>query len=185
MYICDGDGERKVCLFMCATTRAVHLEVVLDLTVDSFMLAFRKFTSRRSVPRTMMSDNASTYLAAADELQELLDSTSLKEALGGYGATWQFIPKRAPWYGGYWERLVGLTKQALKKTLGRSLSPCRFSRQLLWKSRDRPLTYVLADVTDIEPLTPAHLLYGRRMTTLPHSNVEDPEDPDRCYYDVL
>ena len=79
-----------------------------------------------------MSDNASTYLAAADELQQLLDSTSLKEALGGHGMTWQFIPKRAPWYGGYWERLVGLTKQALK---AEALSPCQFLRQLLWKSR--------------------------------------------------
>ena len=184
MHIREGDRERKVyiCLFTCATTRAVHLEVVLDLTVDSFMLTFRKFTSRRPVPRTMMSDNASTYLAAADELQQLLDSTSLKEALGGRGVTWHFIPKRVPWYGGYWERLVGLTKQALKKTLGRSFVTLLILETIVVEVEatlnDRPLTYVSADVTDIEPLTPAHLLYGRRMTTLPHSNVEDPEDPD-------
>jgi len=44
----------------------------------------------------MMSDNALTYLAAADELHELLESTSLKQALEHHGATWQFIPKRAP-----------------------------------------------------------------------------------------
>ena len=43
---------------------------------------------------------------------------------------------------------------------------------------DRPLTYVSADVTDVEPLTPAQLLYGRRMVSLPHSNIEDPEDPE-------
>ena len=63
MYICEGNGERKVYiwLFTCATTRAVHLEVVLDMMVDNFMLAFRKFTSRRSVPKLMMSDNASMY----------------------------------------------------------------------------------------------------------------------------
>jgi len=61
-----------------------------------------------------MSDNALTYLAAADELHELLESTSLLEH---HGATWLFIPKRAPWYSGFWERLVGITKQALKKTL--------------------------------------------------------------------
>ena len=187
MYIREGDGERKVyiCLFTCATTRAVHLEVVLDLTVDNFMLAFWKFTSRRSVPRTMMSNNASTYLAAADELQQLLDSTFLKEALGGHGVTWQFIPKRAPWYGGYWEQLVGLTKQALKKTLGRSFVTLPILETIVVEVKatlnDRPLTYVSADVTDIERLTPAHLLYGRRMTTLPHSNVEDPEDPDQGF----
>ena len=43
---------------------------------------------------------------------------------------------------------------------------------------DRPLTYVSSDVGDIKPLTPARLLYGRRMTSLPYSYDEDPEDPD-------
>ena len=47
----------------------------------------------------MMSDNASTYLAAADKLHELLESTFLKQALEDHD-------------GGFWE--------ALKKTLGRS-----------------------------------------------------------------
>jgi len=47
-----------------------------------------------------VSDNAFTYLAAADELQQLLQSEHLTEALGRKGVQWQFIPKRAPWYGG-------------------------------------------------------------------------------------
>ena len=49
---------------------------------------------------------------------------------------------------------------------------------------DHPLTYVSSDVTDVEPLTPSHLLYGRRMTSLPHSNVKDPEDPDYVLSDT-
>ena len=53
LYVCEGENERKVCicLFTCATTRAVHLEIILDMTVESFMLAFQKFASRRSLPR--------------------------------------------------------------------------------------------------------------------------------------
>ena len=47
-----------------------------------------------------------------------------------------------------------------------------------------PLTYVSANVTDVEPLTSAHLLYGRRMMSLPHSNIEDPEDPDYIVSDA-
>ena len=123
LYIKDNGNERKVyiCFFTCATTRTVYLEVVLDLTFESFMLAFHKFTSRRSTtPATVISDNVSTYLAAAEELTRLFQSPSLKTALEHHRVTWRFIPKRAPWYGGFWERLVGITKQSLRKVLGRT-----------------------------------------------------------------
>ena len=184
LYTRDSGTERKVyiCLFTCATTRAVHLEVVLDLTLESFMLAFRKFTSRRSTPTTMISDNASTYLAAAEELTSLFQSPSLKTALEHHGVTWKFIPKRAPWHGGFWERLVGLTKQSLRKVLGRAFVTLPVLQTIVVEIEatlnDRPLTYVSADVTDVEPLTPAHLLCGRRITSLPHEYEENLDDPD-------
>ena len=47
------------------------------------------------------SDNTSTCLAAADELQQLLQSEHLTEALGRNGVQWQVISKHAPWYGGW------------------------------------------------------------------------------------
>ena len=103
LYVCQDSTENKVyiCLFTCATSHVIHLEVVTDLTVENFLLAFRRFTSRRSVPKIVVSDNASTYLAAADELQRLLQSERLIEVLGRRGVLWCFIPKRAPWYGGW------------------------------------------------------------------------------------
>ena len=50
VYVKDDEGEKKVyiCLFTCAATRAVHLEIVVDLTVETFLLAFRRFSSRKS-----------------------------------------------------------------------------------------------------------------------------------------
>ena len=65
----DVGKESKVyvCLFTCAVTRAVHLEIVTDLTTKNFLQAF---SSCKSLPKVMLSDNASTYLAAADELKD-------------------------------------------------------------------------------------------------------------------
>ena len=57
----------------------------------------------------MMPNNTSTYLAVAYELLQLLNLTSLKQLLVGYGVTWQFIP-RGSWHGEFRKRLVGSTK---------------------------------------------------------------------------
>ena len=109
-----------ICLFTCTNTRAVHLEVVTDLTVPTFLAAFQRFASRKSLPKVMISDNASTYQSAAAELTQLLNSSELTSQLGNRGIEWKFIPKRAPWYGGFWERLIGLTKLSLEKVLGKT-----------------------------------------------------------------
>ncbi|XP_071138915.1 uncharacterized protein [Mytilus edulis] len=168
-------SKAYICLFTCANTRAVHLEIVEDLTEQTFILAFRRFTSRKSLPKIMMSDNCTTYTAAAKEIEMLTKSTTIQEQLNIYGTQWKFIPKRAPWYGGWWERLIGLTKNCIKKVLGRALVTFRVLETIVIEIEailnDRPLTHVSTDLTDDEPLTPSHLLYGRRVKTLPYSGT--------------
>ena len=168
------DGTIKkvyICLFTCASTRAVHLEVVTDLTAETFMLAFRRFVSRRSIPKTIISDNATTFIAASKQIGELSRSTTVNEELNNLGTTWKFIPKRAPWFGGFWERMVGLTKTSIKKILGRSLINLETLQTIITEVEtilnDRPLTYVTSDPLDY-PLTPSKLLYGRRISSLPY-----------------
>ena len=63
------DSKVYICLFMCGLSRAVHLQVVTDLSMEMFLQAFHRFTSRRSLPYLMLSDNASTYVLAAKELE--------------------------------------------------------------------------------------------------------------------
>ena len=60
-----GEYKVYVCLFTCASTRAIHLEVVTDLTEVTFLQAFRRFAARRSLPHLVISDNASMYTSAA------------------------------------------------------------------------------------------------------------------------
>ena len=71
-----GEGECKVyiCLFTCAVTCTVHLEIVTDLPVECFLQAFRHFSSRKSLPRLVLLDNGSTFLSAANELKALFSS---------------------------------------------------------------------------------------------------------------
>ena len=118
-----GSGEENkvyiIMCFTCAVMRAVHLEVVTDLTEATYLEAFIRFVGRKSLPHTMISDNTSTYHSVADELNKLFECTTLKEALGRQGVQWQFIPKCGPWFGGVWECLIGLTKNAIKKLLER------------------------------------------------------------------
>ena len=127
----------------------------------------------------MISDNAKTFKCAAQELSQLFESITIHQQLSDYGTKWKFIPNRAPWYGGFWERLIGLTKNSLKKILGRAQIHQDMLHTIVTEIEcvlnDRPLTYISTDPMDPEPLTPSHLLYGRRIKSLPYPLSENGE----------
>jgi hypothetical protein len=68
----------------------------------------------------VISDNATTFESATRVLKKLYDNPEVTTYFSDCQIEWPFIPKRAPWYGGFWERQVGLTKDALNKMLGRT-----------------------------------------------------------------
>nr|XP_006815894.1 PREDICTED: uncharacterized protein LOC102809802 [Saccoglossus kowalevskii] len=174
-----------ICLFTCAVTRAVHLELLPDLSTKTFLYAFRRFAARRSLPSTMVSDNASTYLSAAEELRKLFDSPDVRTYLANKRVQWSFIPKRAPWFGGFWERLIGITKTSIKKVLGRAYVTFDELNTIVTEVEsvlnDRSITYLSSDYKDDVPLTPSHLLSGRPLTTLSYATVEDDELNDPTF----
>lgn len=118
----------------------------------------------------MLSHNASTYKSAASELEKLINSDRTSESLSMLETWWKFIPKRAPWHGGFWERLIDLTKAAVKKALGKAFVIPTILQTLIVEIEavlnDRPLTYVLSDLSNPEPLTLLHLLCGRCIISL-------------------
>ena len=185
LYVRSENGITKsyICLFTCAVTRAVHLEVLSDLSEKRFMQPSRRFSSRRSVPHHMISDNASTFLASSETLKDLFKSPSLREQFSRQGVEWKFIPKRAPWYRHFWERLFGLTEKVISKTLGKASITLTELQTLTIDVEavlnDRPISCVSSDCADKEPLTPCRLLKGRRITSLPYPIADDdPSDPD-------
>ena len=163
-----------ICLFTCASTRAVHLELTQALSVKSFLLAFRRFSSRRGLPATITSDNAKTFRSSSQDIRKIARAEEVWRYLANKQISWNFIIEKAPWWGGFWERLVRSIKKPLKKILGRSTLSfeelCTVLVEIEGVINSRPLTYVYDDNESISyPLTPSDLIYGRRITSTPNS----------------
>ncbi|KAI9557147.1 hypothetical protein GHT06_016954 [Daphnia sinensis] len=118
-----------------------------------------------------MFDNTKTFEKAAKIFHKIFRDPLALRQLSDQQVEWRFIPKRAPWYGGFWERLVGITKEPLAKILGCSKPTLNAFRALVADAEvvlnDRSLEEPSNHVGDVEPLCPAHLMYGRHLNTLP------------------
>ena len=166
------NGTRKVylALFTCARTRAVHLEIVPDLSTETFMLCLKRFINRRGMPRLIITDNAKTFKSASKQLSDLFQSRKFRSFLADQRIHWKFNLAKAPWWGGFYERLIKSIKLCLKKCIGKAnLTYDELSTEITNVEavlNSRPLTYMYPD--DLaEPLTPSHLLSGRRLLNLP------------------
>ena len=154
------------------------------MTTDSFIRAFRRFAGRCSLPQHIVSDNALTFIAGAESIQTLCKNEKMNNYLANRQVEWTFIPKRAPWFGGFYERLIGVTKSTLRKVLRNTLVSLDELLTLVVEVEtlinERPLTYTFSDFEEPIPLTPSMLLYGRSLTLLPHHEVTQDEllDPD-------
>ncbi|VDN00618.1 unnamed protein product, partial [Onchocerca ochengi] len=136
-----GVIKRWIALFTCFTTRAVHLELVEDLYAENFSHIMRRFVARSEYPKLILSDNASQFQLV---FKEIMDKNA--NFIAEKGMTWKNTVPRAPWGGGVYERLIGLTKEALRKAIGRRLFTEREITTLITKIEGilntRPLTYV-------------------------------------------
>eukprot|EP00794_Sanderia_malayensis_P004267 gene4267-biopygen3471 len=166
----SGDMEKcYIVLYTCCTSRAIHLDLVTDLTGPTFLRSFRRFTARRGMPSLINTDNAKTFKFSAKFLDSLADNQSFMAFLMDRRIKWRFNMERAPWWGGYFERLVGTVKRCLRKVLGNARLTLDELNTVLLEIESivngRPLTY-LYDEIDSEPLTPFHLLFGRKLLML-------------------
>ena len=119
-----------------------------------------------------MSDNAKTFKFCSKEIEKIVRSEEVHQYLTNRQISWQFIVEKAPWWGGYWERLVRSVKRCLRKTLGRSTLTFDELATILVEIEatlnNRPLTYVCDDTEGLSyALTPADLIYGHRLAKSP------------------
>jgi len=167
-----------ICLFVCLATKAVHLELVSDLTTEAFLASFKRFVSRRGLPTDVFSDNGTNFVGASNELKELYSFLSkdqsqsrISSSLSDLQVAWHFSPERAPHFGGLWEAAVKSTKFHLKRVVGAQRLTFEELTTILSQIEaclnSRPLTSLANDSEGVDVLTPGHFLIGRPLHSLP------------------
>ena len=172
VFCSDSPGKKLyICLFVCGVVRAVHLELTESLSTEDFMLAFRRFVSLKRVPSVVYSDNGKNLVGG---------QRALTSYLGSLAPEWRFNCPRAPWWGGWWERLVRSVKSAIKKSIRKEclsrVELCTCLCEVAAAINSRPLTFVGTDVENPVPLTPNHFLSGHGNQGLESRLLEDPEN---------
>ncbi|XP_065664600.1 uncharacterized protein LOC136086241 [Hydra vulgaris] len=139
----------------CCSTRFLYLDLVPDCSAEACIRGLRRFISRFGAPLQFISDNGSNF--SAEETQSF---TSLRRI------RWCFNVPAAPWWGGVFERMIRTTKRVIKKVLGTSRvtyeEMTTILAEIVVTINNRPITF-LYDVPGDEPLTPNHLVFGRKL----------------------
>ena len=151
-----------IALFSCCVTRAIHLELVRDLSAETFLCCLCRFAARRGMPSLIVSDNAKTFKAAERAIRWLFNQPKVKAELQTRQVTWRFNLERASWWGRFFERMVWSVKQCLRKVLGNAKLMVEIEGTL----NSRLLTEKYEEYEG-EALTPLHLIYGRAINFIP------------------
>ena len=166
--------KRYGVLFTCLTIRAVHVEIAHSLDTSSFINALRRFIARRGVPQEIRSDNGTNFTSADKELRTAIGKWNremIKEFLQQKEILWVFNPPTALHMGGVWERMIRSVRKILNAVLKEqnlteeSLVTLMCEVEAILNSR--PLTKISDDPSDLQALTPNHLLLLRAGPSFP------------------
>ena len=172
-----------VAIFVCMCTKAVHMELVSDLSTDRFLQALRRFVARRGRCSDLYSDNGTNFVGARNKLQEILRLLKEKDHHDKVsrfcteeGIHWHFSPPSGPHFGGLWEAAVRSAKHHLLRVLGDNPATPEDMNTLLVQVEgclnSRPITACSDDPSDLEPLTPGHFLVGSSLQSIPEPNYQ-------------
>lgn len=176
-----------IAVYVCFVTKAIHLELVSDLTTDTFLASFKRFVSRRNIPSEVYCDNAGTFKSASKQLTELYNlntskshQTQVQSTAAQMGINFNFIPSYSPVFGGLWEAAVKSVKYHLKRVLGSHTFTFEQLYTVLAEIESvlnsRPLTPMSSDVNDTCYLTPRHFLTGAPLKCIPEKDVSNLPD---------
>lgn len=170
-----------VAVFVCFATKAVHLELVADLSTAKFIEALRRFVSRRGLCAEIHSDNGRNFVGAANELRQLVHSKSHQDSIvqecADNGIRWHFNPPKASHFGGLWEAAIASAQKHFVRVLGTHTLSYDSMETLLAQIEcclnSRPIVPLSDDPSDWEALTPGHFLTGAALKAVPDTNVSE------------
>lgn len=159
-----------VCVFVCCAVKAIHLELVSDMTAEAFIAAFERFVSRRGPCYAIHSDQGTNFVGASNQLRKLAADASVQLKI-----EWHFNPPSAPHFNGLAEAGVRSVKTHLSRVVGEQVLTYEELYTLLTKIEavlnSRPLSPMSSDPNDMLPLTPGHFLILEPL----NSSVPEPD----------
>lgn len=172
-----------ICVFTCLTTRALHLEVAVDLSTVSFLAALKRFLSRRGPVQVIYSDNGTNFVGANSYLRDLYKFLNSDEYCSRFAdeltenrICWKFNCPASSHFGGCWESMVKVVKNHLFKVIGQQLLSYEelitILAQIECLLNSRPLTVLSSDPAEPTALTPSHFLHTAPLLSLPASEVD-------------
>ncbi|XP_018407396.1 PREDICTED: uncharacterized protein LOC108783347 [Cyphomyrmex costatus] len=174
-----------IAMFVCFATKAVHVELVSDLTTDTFLTAFKRFISRREKPSHMWSGNGTTFVGSRHRLREFLDflekdciQDEIWLFLHDQRITWNFIPPNAPHCGGgLWEAAIKSAKFHLYSIIGNGHLTFEEMQTIFCEIgailNSRPIAPLNEDPNDLAYLSLGHFLIGTTIDSFPCHDLSD------------
>ena len=172
-----------VALFVCFSAKALHLELLSNLTTAAIMAILRPFIGHGGVPSFIWSDTGTNFVVATKEMKDILRNNKSNQKKTEYCASlrirWKFTPKHTPHFGGIWEAAVKSFKAHLRRIIGEARLTFEKLTEVFIQIEaclnSRHLAQLPETLNGFQALTPGHFLMGKPLTTLPdHSTVDEP-----------
>ncbi|XP_073963061.1 uncharacterized protein [Choristoneura fumiferana] len=161
-----------ICVFVCTSTKAIHIELASELSSEAFLAALRRFIARRGRCSHLVSDQGRNFVGASNYLGSIME-----KAAGSEEIKFSFSPAGSPHFNGLAEAGIKSVKTHLARVIGsQRLTFEEFYTvlaQIEAMLNSRPLTPLSSDANDLSALTPGHFLTLEPLSIMPEENFVD------------